>query len=321
MVELISSPQPPDLEMHRIALTGHCYRMLGSSMDADDAVQETMVRAWKALDRFDGRASLRTWLYRIATNVCLDALNHRSRRMRPMEEGPPGTIHDEIAHRPREHWLEPVPDSQVIPSDVDPAQAMLLRESIRLAFVAALQYLPPRQRAALLLSSVLGYSTSEVAETLEMTIPAVNSAVQRARATLQDKGATVPDGCQELGEDHAELLQRYLDAFQRYDTEELASLLSEDAIMSMPPIALWFQGPQTIRSWLEGRGIGCKGSRLLPTTACGTPAFAQYRLDEDGRHTPWALILLETKSGAITEMTYFLDTETLFPRFGLPAEL
>ena len=179
MPELVSSAA--DLEMHHVALTGHCYRMLGSAVDADDAVQETMVRAWKSLERFDGRASLRTWLYRIATNVCLDALNHRSRRMRPMEEGPAGTIHDELAQRPRDHWLEPVPDSQVIPSDVDPAQAMILRESIRLAFVAALQYLPPRQRAALLLTNVLGYSTSEVADCLEMTVPAVNSALQRAR--------------------------------------------------------------------------------------------------------------------------------------------
>lgn len=317
MTESPSVAGPADLEMHRVALTGHCYRMLGSVVDADDAVQETMVRAWKGLERFDGRASLRTWLYRIATNVCLDSLSHRSRRFRPMEVGPAGSIDGELTERPREHWLEPVPDSQVIPQDVDPAEAMIVRESIRLAFVAALQYLPARQRAVLLLTNVLGFSANEVAESLEMTVPAVNSALQRARTTLQEKGGRLPEVSREWEPEKSRLLERYVDAFQRYDTKALTALLSQDAIMCMPPISLWFQGPDAIRGWLEGRGGVCKDSRLVPTRASGVPAFAQYHLGEDGKYTPWSLIVLEVEGSRIREMTFFLDTVTLFPRFGL----
>src|SRR5262250_2605526 len=174
------------LEHHRTALTGHCYRMLGSAVDADDAVQETMVRAWRSMDRFDGRSSLRTWLYRIATNVCLDQLGHRSRRERPMEK-PPGTIHDPLDALPATHWLEPIPDARALPVDADPAQRVILRQSIRLAFVAALQHLPPKQRAVLLLVEVLGWSAAEAAESLETSVASVNSALQRARATLDSR--------------------------------------------------------------------------------------------------------------------------------------
>src|SRR5437867_2778047 len=175
---------PAQLEQHRTALTGHCYRMMGSAVDADDAVQETMVRAWRSLGRFDGRSSLRTWLYRIATNVCLDALADRSRRARPIEEGPEGSVNDALEARPRTHWLEPVPDARVLPTDADPSEQVVLRQSIRLAFVAALQHLPPKQRAVLLLTEVLGWSPAEIADSLDLSVAAVNSALQRARARV-----------------------------------------------------------------------------------------------------------------------------------------
>src|SRR5207249_3908361 len=203
------------LETHRAALTGHCYRMLGSAFDADDAVQETMVRAWRSLDRCDGRASLRTWMYRIATNVCLDALSSRSRRARPMEERPDGTVDEELETRPRSHWLEPIPDARALPSDADPLELVTLRQSIRLAFVAALQKLPPRQRAALILTEVLGWSAAEVADTLEMSVAAVNSALQRARATISSGNTTAPPA-QPLSEAQARLLERYVEAFHHY---------------------------------------------------------------------------------------------------------
>ena len=306
------------LETHRVALVGHCYRMLGSVIDADDAVQETMVRAWRSLDRFDGRASLRTWLYRIATNVCLDALSARKRRARPVELGPAGTIDDALVERPRTHWLEPIPDARAIPADVDPAEAAMLRQSIRLAFVAALQHLPPKQRAALLLTEVLGWSAAEVASALETSVPAVNSALQRARSTLQsrDVAAAAP-----LSEEQARLLDRYVEAFHRYDVDELASLLRDDAVFSMPPYDLWLRGPEPVRGWLAGRGAGCRGSRLLPTAACGSPAFGQYRVDPEGGHRAWALVVLELDGDRIAGWTSFLDTETFFPRFGLPLTL
>lgn len=304
------------LELHRQALTGHCYRMLGSAVDADDAVQETMLRAWKALDRFDGRSSLRTWLYRIATNVCLDALADRPRRARPMEEGPVGTVHDELTQHPRTHWLEPIPDARALPADSNPADDVVLRESIRLAFVAALQLLPPRQRAALILTQVLGWSAAEVAEGLGMTVPAVNSALQRARATLATRKARNMPAV--LTPAQATLVTRYVDAFERYDVAALTALLHEDASMSMPPYRLWLQGHESISEWLLGRGCGCRGSRLVATSACGSPAFGQYR---QGGKEPWALIVLELDGDRIAHMNYFLDTATLFPMFGLPMQL
>lgn len=309
----------PQLEQHRAALTGHCYRMLGSVMDADDAVQETMVRAWKSLDRFEGRASLRRWLYRIATNVCLDALAARGRRVRPFEEGPSGTIDDALVERPRTHWLEPVPDAAALPDDdTDPAELAILRESIRLAFVAALQYLPPKQRAVLLLSEVLGWSAAEVAECLEISVAAVNSALQRARATIAVRNVRPAEP---LSSTQTALLERYVTAFERYDIDELATLLREDAILSMPPYALWLRGPDSIRAWLLGRGSGCRGSRLVPTAACGAPAFGQYHPKADGGYSAWALTVLELSGDRIVAWNSFLDVQTLFPRFGLPLTL
>ncbi len=309
------------LEPHREALVGHCYRMLGSAAEADDAVQETLVRAWRALEAFDGRASLRTWLYRIATNVCLDALADRARRERPVAMGPVGTVHDDLIERPRTHWLEPIPDAHALPADGDPAERAALRQSIRLAFVAALQRLPPRQRAALLLAEVLGWSVSEIASALETTVPAVNSALQRARATLAENAP--PEGMVAgLTPAQEALLARYVDAFERYDVDALAALLREDATLSMPPYTLWLRGPAAVKAWFLGRGIGCRGSRLVPTAANGLPTFGQYRPGGPGEpHRPWSLVVLELSGDRIAAMNHFLDTATLFPRFGLPPEL
>jgi RNA polymerase sigma-70 factor, ECF subfamily len=309
------------LETHRTALTGHCYRMLGSAADADDAVQETMVRAWRNLERFEGRASIRTWLYRIATNVCLDLLSEGARRMRPFEEGPAVAVeHATLDTKERTHWLEPIADARALPSDADPFELTALRQSIRLAFVAALQHLPPRQRAALLLTDVLGWSAAEVAECLDMTVAAVNSSLQRARATMAARnGVASPDA---LNDEESDLLDRYVDAFRRYDVDGLVSLLRHDATFSMPPYSLWLQGPQSVREWLTGPGAECRGSRLIPVAASGSPAFAQYRPGtEPGTHQAWALIVLELEGNRITAWNSFLDTETLFPMFGLPLQL
>ena len=308
------------LQQHREALVGHCYRMLGSPDEADDAVQETLVRAWRALDGFDGRASLRTWLYRIATNVCLDALGDRARRERPVAMGPVGTVHDDLVERPRTHWLEPIPDVHAIPADADPAERVALRQSIRLAFVAALQRLPPRQRAALLLAEVLGWSAAEIAGALETTVAAVNSALQRARATLADEAP--PERIADLTPAQETLLGRYVEAFERYDLDALTALLREDATLSMPPYTLWLRGPQAVRDWFLGRGIACRGSRLVPTAANGLPAFGQYKPAGPGAPLrPWSLILVELEGDRIASMTHFLDTAVHFPRFGLPPEL
>lgn len=306
------------LEPFRPALTGHCYRMLGSVTDAEDAVQETMVRAWQHLDRFEGRASLKTWLYRIATNVCLDALSDRSRRFSPMEEGAAGSPEDPLITRPRNYWIEPIPDARALPTDASPLEKTMLRQSIRLAFVAALQHLPPRQRAALLLTEVLGWSAAEVAECVEMTVAAVNSALQRARATLASLNVSRGD----RDEPETALVDRYVDAFHRYDVDTLVSLLRNDAVMSMPPYALWLRGPDAIRQWLHGRGSVCRGSRLLPVDASGSLAFAQYHAGgPGGSFLPWCIVVLESVDGRITSWNSFLDAETLFPAFGLPPSL
>src|SRR5688500_3160941 len=267
------------LEQYRPALTGHCYRMLGSVVDAEDGVQEAMLRAWKAIDKFKERSSLKTWLYRIATNVCLDTLSATDRRrLRPLElSETPGVVHEGLVltQRSREHWVEPIPDALALPAEGDagPEELTLLRESIRLAFVAALQYLPPRQRAVLLLTQVLSFSAAETAETLDMSVAAVNSALQRARATLEARNpAVVP---RVLSAEQETLVARYMDAFERYDIAALTALLHEEATLSMPPYELWLRGHQSIAAWLGTFGIGCKGSRLIPVEACGgMPAFA-----------------------------------------------
>jgi RNA polymerase sigma-70 factor (ECF subfamily) len=311
------------LEAHRPALTGHCYRMLGSPTDAEDAVQEAMVRAWKSLDRFEERSSVKTWLYRIATNVCLDALAERSRRRRPMEEGPVGTVHDELSVRARSHWLEPVPDAHLVSADDDPFEQAAMRESVKLAFVSALQHLPPKQRAALLLTDVIGWSAAEAASCLETSVASINSALQRARATLTARGVSAASARhpQPLTDAQVELLERYVEAFDRYDVDALVALLREDATLSMPPYTLWLQGPAVIREWLAGRGAGCRGSKLMAVDVNGSRGFAQYRPGvADGPYRAWGIIVLELSGPAIASWNTFLDTEHLFPLFGLPLE-
>ncbi|HEX3111040.1 MAG TPA: sigma-70 family RNA polymerase sigma factor [Thermoanaerobaculia bacterium] len=312
-----------ELEQYRPSLTGHCYRMLGSATDAEDAVQETIVRAWRSLDRFEGRSSIKTWLHRIATNVCLDTVSDNSRRFRPMEERPAGrpllSPDEQLDSLDRTHWLEPIPDSRALPANDDPFQTAVLRQSIRLAFVAALQQLPARQRAALLLTEVLGWSAAEVAECLETSVASVNSALQRARATLGNRNLTTAEP---LTEEEQEVVDQYVDAFQRYDVDTLVSLLRDDVNFSMPPITLWLQGPEHVRSWLLGAGCGCRGSKLVRVEACGSPAFAQYRAGEtSGTYNAWALIVLELSGGRISGWNSFLDTETIFPLFGMPLHL
>lgn len=308
---------PVELDRHRPNLTGHCYRMLGSVFDADDAVQETLVRAWRHQDRFEERAALGSWLYRIATNVCLDLLAERKRRARPIEEGPAGKVGDPLHQRPAEEWLEPIPDDAVIAHDADPHERLLLKERTRLAFVSALQHLPGKQRAALLLTEVVGCSAAEAAECLEMTLPALNSAVQRARAKL----GNLEERAAPLTATQTQLLERYVTTFEAFDLDGLTSLLHEDATLSMPPFCLWISGPEEIRKWLVGPGAGCRGSRLLPIEACGSPAFAQYRPHPGGGWAPWAIIVLELAGERITGWNAFLDTERLFPRFGLTLSL
>jgi RNA polymerase sigma-70 factor (ECF subfamily) len=302
------------LEEHRRELTGYCYRMLASPFEAEDAVQETFIRAWKGYDRFEGRAALRSWLYRIATNVCLDMIGSRERRARPMDLGPSQEpILELAAIQPEVTWIEPTPD---------PADVAVDRETIRLAFVAALQHLPPRQRAVLILAEVLRWKASEVAELLETSVASVNSALQRARATLETANVTATDTA-ELDEPDRELLDRYVAAFEAYDIDLLTALIAEDATQSMPPYDLWLNGRDDIFTWWFGPGIGCKGSRVLPAgTANGSPAFAQYKPSESGDgYDPWALMVIEVVGGKIAEMTFFLSTETLFPLFGLPPRL
>jgi len=309
-----------DLESHRRELTGYCYRMLGSGFEAEDAVQETMLRAWRAADRFEGRSAVRSWLYRIATNVCLDMLRGPQRRARPMDLGPSSSADSHLAPGlPETTWVQPVPDAWVLPADGDPAELAASRDTVRLAFVAALQHLPPRQRAVLILREVLRWQASEVAELLDTTVVSVNSALQRARATLESVSA---DATRPLAadSDQQELLARYVDAFERYDITSLVSLIREDALFSMPPYALWLEGPLEISRWLLGTGIGCRGSRLLPTSANGCAAFGSYRPAGPGRHEPFAIQVIEVSGGRISGFHSFLYPE-LFAAFGLPSSL
>ncbi len=308
------------LEPYRRELTGYCYRMLGSGFEAEDAVQETMLRAHRAADRFEGRSSVRSWLYRIATNVCIDMSRQVQRRARPMEMGPSsppdesnlGPLHPEVA------WVTPIHESCL-----DPADVAERRDSVRLAFVTALQHLPARQRASLILCEVLRWPAAEAAELLDTSVAAINSSLQRARASL----AALPDGARPRpldAEDEA-LLNRYVEAFERYDISALVSLLHEDAIQSMPPFAMWLQGARDIGDWMVQPGpSGCRGSRLVATSANGCPAFGQYRPDPSGGWSPWALQVLEISGGKISEMAFFLsfvEPERLFPAFGLPLHL
>jgi RNA polymerase sigma-70 factor, ECF subfamily len=310
------------LEQFRVELTGYCYRMLGSAFEAEDAVQETLVRAWRGFDRFEGRAALRSWLYRIATNVCLDMLNSSQRRARPMDLGPARTADTPLdAGLPENRWIEPVPDQRTIAAEADPADVAVTRESIRLAFVAALQRLPARQRAVLILREVLHWRASEVAELLETSVASVNSALQRARSTLSASNVTATDEPEQLDEEHQALLARYVEAFESYDMDKLTALLHEDAVWNMPPYELWLQTHPDIRAWCLGPGIGCQGSRLIPVMANGSPAFGQYKPSPNGDLEPWSLQVLDISDGRISGITFFLDTARFFPMFGLPTRL
>jgi RNA polymerase sigma-70 factor (ECF subfamily) len=312
------------LEQHRAELNAYAYRMLGSPFEAEDAVQETFIRAWRGFDRFEGRAALRSWLYRIATNVCLDMLNSRDRRARPMDLGPAQEpVASNLNTLPEVTWIEPIPDSLVGSAADDPAEVAVAHETIRLAFVAALQHLPPRQRAVLILCEVLRWRASEVAALLETSVASVNSALQRARATLEASNVSATETSSEPAEVDRELLSRYVAAFEAYDIDALTALIREDATQSMPPYDMWLSGRDDIFEWWYGPGIGCKGSRVIPTvTANGSPAFGQYKPSETGEgYDPWALQVLELKDGKIAELTFFLSTDTLFPLFGLPPRL
>jgi RNA polymerase sigma-70 factor, ECF subfamily len=309
-------------EQHRAELTAYCYRMLGSAFEADDAVQETLVRAWGSYDRFEGRSSLRSWLYRIASNVCFDMLKGRRRRALPMDlmevghaDGPP------VSPSTEDMWVGPMPDRRVLSNADDPAEEAEMRDSVRLAFVAALQHLPARQRAVLILREVLKWKANEVAELLDTTVVSVNSALQRARATLSDHNLIAARTAAPIDEEQEALLARYVDAFERFDIDSLVSLLHEDATMQMPPYPLWMQGAEEYRTWLLGPGAGCEGSilRRIETTN-GAPAFAQWRVDPQGGHSAWSIHVLTVSDGAITAQDFFVDP-SLFALFDLPVHL
>ena len=311
------------LERHRTELTAYAYRMLGSTFEAEDAVQETLLRAWRSFDRFEGRSSLRSWLYQIATNVCLDMLGGSQRRARPMDLGPAESANTPLGEPLAEAaWILPVPDARVLPAGGDPADVAEARETIRLAFVAALQHLPPRQRAVLILREVLRWKATEVADLLETSVASVNSALQRARSTLAATDLSATDAYRPMDAGQRALLARYVDAFERYDMDSLTSLLREDATWSMPPYELWLRTHEDVRRWCMGPGIGCLGSRLIPTVANGSPAFGQYKPGGPGGSLePWSLQVLEISDGRIAGISFFLDTASLFPIFGLPPRL
>jgi RNA polymerase sigma-70 factor (ECF subfamily) len=312
------------LEAHRRELTGYCYRMLGSVFEAEDAVQETMLRAWRGFDRFEGRAAVKSWLYRIATNVCLDMIDSRKRRARPMDLTEVGTATPDgpLPMLPDATWIEPIPDGRALPAGGDPAELAVARETLRLAFVGALQHLPARQRAVLILREVLRWKATEVAELLETSVASVNSALQRARAALADTNLSPSDAAGSLDADQEALVDRYVAAFESYDIESLVALLHEDAVMSMPPINLWLRGRDEVARWMLGIGAGCRGSRLVAAgRANGAPAFGQYKVDPDGGYFPWGLVVLETAHGEVLGLNTFLDVDRLFPVFGLPDHL
>ncbi len=307
------------LHNRRAELRGYCYRMLASPFEAEDAVQETFIRAWRSFDGFEGRASIRSWLYRIATNVCLDMLRSGERRARPMDLGPAGEpIAANLAARPETTWLEPAPDTLLLPAGSDPADIAVARDSVRLAFIAALQHLPPRQRAALILCEVLQWKAAEAAILLESSVAAVNSALQRARAALAAAGVadSPPDTVDQ------DLLGRYVRAFQSYDMDTLTALIHEDATQSMPPFDLWLAGRDDVFAWWLGPGTCCQGSRLVAAPlANGCPALGQYRPAPGGGYEPFALQVTRWRDGRIAEFTFFLSTGSIFPLFGLPPRL
>jgi RNA polymerase sigma-70 factor, ECF subfamily len=309
-----------ELEAYRRELTGYCYRMLGSGFEAEDAVQETFVRAWRNFDSFEGRSSLRSWVYRIATNVCLDMLQGPQRRARPMDMGPASTAETALgAPLVESTWVMPIADSATLPEDGDPAELAAQRETLRLAFVAALQHLPPRQRAVLILREVLRWQAAEVAALLGMTIASVNSALQRARATVDELDLDA-SGPAVLQGDEQDLLTRYVDCFERYDIDSLVALIADDAEFSMPPFDLWLNDVADIGRWYTGQGHACENSRMIALRANGCAAFAQYKPAGEGRWEPWALQVVEVGNGKITGIHHWIPpfAGPLFEAFGVP---
>jgi RNA polymerase sigma-70 factor, ECF subfamily len=320
-----------DLERLRPALTGYCYRMLGSGFEAEDATQETMIRAWRRSDSLHERAALKSWLFRIATNVCLDQIGSRKRRARPIDIGDAGTAETPVgAPLPESTWVLPIADGQVIDPEADPATRTADRESLRLAFVAALQHLPARQRVVLVLREVLRWSAKEVAELLETSVPSVNSALQRARATLDELALQDADApARPSDEDERRLLEQYLDAFAEYDIDRIVALLRYDVVFDMPPLALWLRGPEQTGEFMLGQGAACRGSKLIAVEANGCPAFASYKPDpESGDWLPWSVTVLELVAGhdgapAVAGVHNFLQPflPSLFRTFELPDRL
>ncbi|MDQ3308362.1 MAG: sigma-70 family RNA polymerase sigma factor [Actinomycetota bacterium] len=316
----VLDPESELLE-HRRELLGYCYRMLGSAFDAEDAVQESMTRAWRSVDKFEGRSALRSWLYRIATNVCLDMIGSRARRARPMDMSASAwqPVEASLAARQSEDtWLEPMLDVSVLPSVSDPADVTIGRESVRLAFVAALQYLPARQRVVLILRDVLRWKADEVAALLDTSVASVTSALQRARATIESRAPSDGQVYDPVDSEQQELLARYVEAFESYDIDRFVTLLREDATQNMPPYEMWLQGRDDIGAWMLGPGHACRGSRLIPVVANGSPAFAHYKpCGPAGEQEPWALQVLDVSGGQVIAITSFLDTR-LFALLGLP---
>jgi len=320
------------VERYRGELHAHAYRMLGSVHDAEDAMQDALLRAWRGLPRFDGRSALKSWLYRIVTNTCLDLIKKRPKKVLPIDHGPPGDAHDGPGVPLTESiWIEPYPDEALADGRAAPEARYEQRESVELAFVAALQHLPARQRAVLILREVLGYSASEVADTLETSAPAVNSALQRARKTIDE---TLPERSQAqtlraLGDDRVtEMVESYMEAWERGDVEAVTAMLAEDAAITMPPMASWFRGEGVeifLREWaFSGRVYDLEGRRsvrVLRASANGQPAIGTYAWNDEARaHLPTVLQVLSFDGDRITEITGFVDP-TAHARFGLPDRL
>jgi RNA polymerase sigma-70 factor, ECF subfamily len=307
------------LEEYRAELNGYCYRLLGSVFEAQDAVQETMVRAWRGLGNLERRSSLRGWLYRIATRVCFNMITATRRRALPMDLGGPWAGATPVGPALPEHsWVEPIPDALLPPPrQVDPLEYAVQRDTVRVAFIAALQHLPRRQRAVLILRDVLRWSAREVAELLGTTVISVNSALQRARATLAARRPTAGDLPVSLSGEQEELLNRYLAAFESHDVDALVALLHHDATISMPPLPVWLRGPTAARQWWDGPGRDCRGSRLVAVDANRSPAFAVYRPSATRRgHELFAIHVLELTDNRVDSIQMFVDARLAGP-FGL----
>jgi RNA polymerase sigma-70 factor (ECF subfamily) len=329
-ITVVTAPEKTDNEdfsrvadPYRRELLAHCYRMLGSVHDAEDLVQETYLRAWRSYDRFEGRSSVRTWLHRIATRACLTALESRSRRPLPTGLGAPGAdASDTLVQRAEVPWLEPVPDALAGAEGTDPAAIVTARESIRLAFVAALQYLPPRQRAVLILRDVLRWRAAEVAEMLDTTTTAVNSVLQRARAQLEQASPTEEVITEPTAADERELLDRYVTAFEAKDIAAIVELFTKDAVWEMPPFTAWYRGAENIGRLIDTQcpAAGPDDMRLVPTRANGQPAFGLYMRGDDDVYRPFNLPVLTLDRSGITHVASFFDLR-LFAIFGLPDSL